>query len=217
MFLMAAPLANAQKYACFDSEYVLSNIPDYIQAQKRLDQYVVDWQKELEAKQQELDNLRKAYQQEAYILPENLKQRRQEDLKTKEQELKALQHQRFDVGGDLDKKRAELVKPIQDRVYNAITKLAHEKSYAFVLDKAGNSSIVYASDKYDLSNQLLEMLGYTPGEAAKAGNADAGKGSGKEGGSNSKVNQKESKNNRDIPKERAAFKDRGDKDNSRRK
>ena len=161
-----------QKYACFDSEYVLSNIPDYAQAQKRLDQYVLDWQKELETKQQEFENSRNAYQQEAYLLPENLKRRRQEDLKTKEQELKTLQYERFGVGGDLDKKRAELVKPIQDRVYNALSRLASEKGYAFIFDKSGNSSLAYVNQKYDVSAQVLEMLGVVADGKSNAAEGD---------------------------------------------
>lgn len=160
---------HAQKYACFDSEYVLSNIPDYQQAQKRLDQYAVDWQKELETKQQELESLRNAFQQEAYLLPENLKRRRQEDLKTKEQEIKTLQHERFGVGGDLDKKRAELIKPVQDRVYNALARLATEKGYAFIFDKAGSTSLAYVNQKYDVSPQVLEMLGVTAGSKPQGG------------------------------------------------
>lgn len=168
----------AQKYACFDSEYVLSNIPDYQQAQKRLDQYAVDWQKELEAKQQELESLRNAFQQEAYLLPENLKRRRQEDLRTKEQEIKTLQHERFGVGGDLDKKRAELIRPVQDRVYNALARLATEKGYAFIFDKAGSTSLAYVNQKYDVSSQVLEMLGVTAGskpQGESTGKADSAK------------------------------------------
>ncbi|MBO4587311.1 MAG: OmpH family outer membrane protein [Bacteroidales bacterium] len=187
VFCLVFGYCNAQKYACFDSEYVLSKIPDYQQAQKRLDQYAVDWQKELEAKQQELESLRNAYQQEAYLLPENLKRRRQEDLKTKEQEVKTLQYQYFGVGGDLDKKRAELIKPVQDRVYNALSRLASEKGYAFIFDKAGNSSLAYVNAKYDVSSQVLEMLGVTAesGKQQADSNVDSpkgssGKGTGKE-------------------------------------
>jgi len=176
IFLIAG-YCHAQKYACFDSEYVLSSLPDYQQSQKRLDQYVVDWQKELETKQQELESLRNAYQQEAYLLPENLKRRRQEDLKTKEQEVKNLQRERFGVGGDLDKKRAELIKPVQDRVYNALQRLASEKGYAFIFDKAGNSSLAYVNPKYDVTSQVLEMLGVT-GSASQGDSADTPKESG---------------------------------------
>ena len=174
LFCLLVTYGHTQKYACFDSEFVLSSLSDYQQAQKRLDQYAIDWQKELEAKEQELESLRNAYQQEAYLLPENLKRRRLEDLKSKEQDVKNLQRERFGVGGDLDKKRAELIKPVQDRVFNALQRLANEKGYAFIFDKAGNSSLAYVNPKYDVSTQILEMLGGSSpsstdskGEAAK--------------------------------------------------
>lgn len=179
---------NAQKYACFDSEFVLSSVPDYKQAQQRLDQYAIDWQKELEAKQQELESLRNAFQQEAYLLPENLKRRRLEDLRSKEEEVKTLQRERFGVGGDLDKKRAELIKPVQDRVYNALQRIATEKGYAFIFDKAGNSSLAYVNPKYDVSSQVLEMLGVT-GASAQGDKADSGKDTG--GKSSPKVSSKD--------------------------
>lgn len=178
----------SQKYACFDSEFVLSNIPDYKQAQQRLDQYAVDWQKELEAKQQELESMRNAYQQEAYLLPENLKRRRLEDLKTKEEDVKNLQRERFGVGGDLDKKRAELIKPVQDRVFNALQRLATEKGYAFIFDKAGNSALAYVNPKYDVSTQVLEMLGVT-GTSSQGDKTDSARDSG--GKSSSKVSSKD--------------------------
>lgn len=154
--------ACAQKYACVNTDYVLRSIPDYSNAQKRLDKYVTDWQKEIADKAVELDAMRAEYEQENYLLPENLKKRRQEDIKTKEQEIRDLQQQRFGAGGDLDKKRAELLKPVQDRVYDVIERLAHEKNYAFVFDKAGSATILFASKKYDISDEVLELLGYKP-------------------------------------------------------
>ena len=167
LFLLAVSgsLAFAQKYASVNTEYVLTNIPDYVQALARLNKYVQDWQKEIDGKQAEVDNLRANYLQEAYVLPENLKQRRQQDLKNKEVELKELQRQRFGVGGDLDKKRAELLKPIQDRIYDAIERIAMEKKYAFVFDRAGNNTVIFAESKYDISDLVLEQLGYSPGDA----------------------------------------------------
>lgn len=212
--IVLGQFALAQKYACFDSEYVFSNIPDYQQAQKRLDQYVSDWQKELESKAQELDNLKKAYQQEAYLLPENLKRRRMDDIKTKEQELKALQHEHFDVGGDLDKKRAELIKPVQDRVYNALNRLATEKNYAIIFDKAGTSTIAYANAKYDVSNQVLEMLGITPGTKSGDGKQEAG--AERKGGSSADKGKISDVKKLDK-QERAGNKDRLDKGDNTRK
>ena len=163
---------NAQKYACVNTDYVLRSIPDYTSAQKRLDKYVEDWQKELVEKQAEVDAMRAEFEQESYLLPDNLKKRRQEELKAKDQEVRALQQQRFGPGGDLDKKRAELLKPIQDRVYATIERVAHEKNYAFVFDKAGNTAILFASKKYDISDEVLELLGYKPGASTAPAGAD---------------------------------------------
>lgn len=166
ILLLALP-ATAQKYACVNTDYVLRSIPDYGNAQKRLDKYVTDWQKEIADKVGELDAMRADYEQENYLLPDNLKRRRQEEIKTKEQEIRELQQQRFGAGGDLDKKRAELLKPVQDRVYATIERVAQEKNYAFVFDKAGSATLLFASKKYDISDEVLEMLGYKPSAAAE--------------------------------------------------
>lgn len=153
---------HAQKYACVNTDYVLRSIPDYANAQKRLDKYVADWTKELNDKNDELAAMRSSYEQESYLLPENLKQRRQEEIKAAEQELKALQQQRFGSGGDLDKKRTELLKPIQDRVYTTIERLVQEKNYAMVFDKAGSPAVLFVNKKYDISDEVLELLGIHP-------------------------------------------------------
>lgn len=163
LLLLSAPATWAQKYACVNTDYVLKSIPDYNNAQKRLDKYVSDWQAELKSKQDELDVLRADYEQESFLLPDNLKKRRQEEIKEKEQEIKALQQQRFGAGGDLDKKCAELLKPVQDRVYSTIERVAHEKNYAFVFDKSGSATLLFVNKKYDISDEVLELLGYKPG------------------------------------------------------
>ena len=157
--------AQAQKYACVNTEYILHNIPDYTSAMNKLAKFTEEWQKELEGKQQEVDELRERYQQEAYLLPDNLKQRREDEIRTKESDLRTLQRQRFGAGGDLDKKRAELLRPVQERLYNAIERIAREKNYAFVFDKAHGSTVIYVSEKYDISNQVMELLGVKPGAA----------------------------------------------------
>lgn len=163
LLVALTPLAWAQKYACVNTDYILKSIPDYANAQKRLDKYVADWQKELQDKQDELDAMRADYEQESYLLPDNLKKRRQEELREKEQELRTLQRQRFGADGDLDKKRSELLKPVQDRVYATIERVAHEKNYAFVFDKAASATLLFSNKKYDISDEVLELLGYKPG------------------------------------------------------
>ena len=159
LLLALPPLASAQKYACVNTEYILANKPDYTRAQTQLNKQAENLQKEVEAKFQEIDRLYKTYHQEAYLLPDNLKHKREEEIAAKEREAKELQTRYFGPGGDLDRKRAELMKPIQDRVYNAIERIANEKNYAFILDKSGSATLLYVNAKYDVSDLVLDMLG----------------------------------------------------------
>lgn len=152
--------AMAQKYACVNTEYIMKNIPDYAQANAQLDKQATEWQKELETKFAEIDKMYKVYQQEAYLLPDNLKRKREDEIVAKEKEVKELQRKRFGNGGDLDKKRQELLTPIQEKVYNAIERVANEKNYAFVFDKSASNTVLFASAKYDLSDDILDLLGY---------------------------------------------------------
>ncbi|MBQ9547412.1 MAG: OmpH family outer membrane protein [Bacteroidales bacterium] len=166
LLLLIVPFATqAQKYACVNTDYVLRNLPDYSQAQQRLDKYVSDWQREIEGKMQELETLRQSFQQEAYLLPDNLKNRRAQEIKTRDQEVRDLQRKRFAADGDLDKKRAELLKPIQDRVYSAIERIAKEKGFTLVLDKAGSATVLFASEKIDITNDVLQVLGVKESDA----------------------------------------------------
>ena len=176
LLLVLAPV-QAQKYACVNTDYIMRNMPEYSQALNKINKYIEEWQQELQNKQQEVDELRQQYQQEAYLLPDNLKQRRQDEIHNKETELRNLQRQRFGTGGDLEQKRAELMKPVQDRVYNAIERVAREKNYAFVFDKAASATVLYVSEKYDISNQVLELLGVKPGAASESGSTAAPTGS----------------------------------------
>ena len=171
IFLLLASLttAQAQKYACVNTDYIMRSVPEYNQALAKINKFIAEWQQELQNKQQEVDELRQQYQQEAYLLPDNLKQRRQDEIHNKESELRSLQQQRFGAGGDLDQKRAELMKPVQDRVYNAIERVAREKNYAFVFDKSASATVLYVSEKYDISNLVLEMLGVKPDATSETG------------------------------------------------
>lgn len=152
----------AQKYAYIDSQYILGNIPEYNEAQAELDRIAAVWQKDIEAKFKSIDSMYKNYQVEAITLPENLKKNREETIMNAEQDAKNLQKKRFGKDGDLFKKREELVKPIQDRVFTAIEEYAKEKGYAFVFDVSGSMTIVYADQKFDINDAILEKLGITP-------------------------------------------------------
>ncbi|MEI8201521.1 MAG: OmpH family outer membrane protein [Bacteroidota bacterium] len=152
----------AQKYAYVDTDYILSNIPEYKDAQDDLDKTSILWQKEIEKKFGEIDKMYKSFQSESTLLPEEMKKKREDEIVKAEKEAKDLQKKRFGSGGDLAKKRAELIKPIQDKVYNAIEEMATSKNYAFIFDRAGSLSILYADTKLDISDDILTRLGYTP-------------------------------------------------------
>lgn len=156
--------AHAQKYAYVNTEYILSNIPEFAQAQEQVDNLSIEWQKELEEKFAEIDALYKQFQNDAPLLTQDMKNRRENEIITKEKAAKDLQKKRFGVDGDLYKQRAELVQPIQDKVYTAIEKKAKQKQYVFVFDRADNAGILYADPKNDISNEVLKDMGYEPGK-----------------------------------------------------
>ena len=164
LFVLSAFVAGAQsgaaKFGYVDTEYILSNIPEFKAAQSELDKQSVQWQKEIEGKFTEIDKLYKAYQADAILLTDEMKIKRQNEISNKEKEAKDLQKQRFGVDGELFKKRQELVKPIQDKVYNAIKAVAEKKGLGFILDKSGQVTILYANAKYDISDDVLVQLGY---------------------------------------------------------
>jgi len=154
----------AQKFAYVDTQYILGNIPEYKMSQTQLDELAKKWQKEIETKVSEIDRLYKSYQTDAVLLPEDIKKQREEEILQKEKELNKLKKKRFGKDGDLFKKRQELIKPLQDRIYTAIKDMADQRGYSVVFDRAGSLSILYASDRYDKSDAILETLGYSPGE-----------------------------------------------------
>ncbi|MFC2111113.1 OmpH family outer membrane protein [Bacteroidota bacterium] len=169
LMLSITMITFGQKYAYVDTEYILENISEYRIAQDQLDELSVKWQKEIEEKFAEVDRLYKAYQAEAVLLPEDMKRKREEEIIKKEKEAKDLQKKRFGKDGDLFKKRQELVKPIQDRIYNAIEKIATEGNYGVVFDKSGSLTMLFTNPKYDKSDDVLDELGYKPGAIQKKG------------------------------------------------
>lgn len=157
--LVIALVGFSQKYAIIDTRLILDKLPDYTQAQKQLDDIAADWQKDIDARQSALDKMYKDYDAEQIMLPEDLKKKRQDQLFLKEKELRDLQKQRFGFEGDLFKKRQELIKPVQDKVYNAVQKLSVSRGYDFVLDKSEGITIIFADPKLDKSEDVLRELG----------------------------------------------------------
>jgi outer membrane protein len=151
--------AEAQRYAIVDTKYILDKIPDYKDAQKSLDVVSEQWQKEIDAKQAELDRMYRNFEAEQVMLSDELKKKREDELFMREKELRDLQRKRFGFEGDLFKKRQELVKPIQDKVYMAIQKIAANRQYDFILDKSEGITVIFADPKLDRSEDVLRELG----------------------------------------------------------
>ncbi len=150
---------HAQRYGIVDTKYILEKMPDYKDAQKKLDQFSEQWQKEIDDKQAALDKMYKDFDAEQVMLSDALKKKRQDEIFVREKEVRELQRKRFGFEGDLFKKRQELVKPIQDRVYNAIQKIAVAKQYDFILDKSEGITVIFADPKLDRSEDVLRELG----------------------------------------------------------
>lgn len=157
--LCLVAFSNAQRYAVIDTKYILDKMPEYKTAQKQLDDVAAGWQKEVDALQQELDKMYKDFEAEQVMLSEELKKKREDQLFIKEKNLRDLQRQRFGFEGDLFKKRQELIKPVQDRVYNAVQKLAVQRGYDFILDKSEGITVIFADPKLEKSDDVLKELG----------------------------------------------------------
>lgn len=151
--------AQAQRYAVIDTRYILSKIPEYKEADKRLQLIGEQWQKEIDDKQAMLDKMYKNFDAEQFMLTEDLRKKREDELFVREKELRELQKKRFGYEGDLFRERQRLVKPIQDKLYNAVQKLAIAKSYDFILDKSEGITIIFADPKLDKSDEVLKELG----------------------------------------------------------
>jgi outer membrane protein len=152
---------HAQKFALIDMEYILKNIPAYEMANEQLNTTSKKWQTEVEAVQQEAQNLYKKYQADLVFLSAEMKTKKEAEIVAKEQEAQELKRKYFGSEGELYKKRESLVRPIQDEIYNAVKEISEAKGYMVILDRASDMSIIYASPKIDVSNEVLAKLGYS--------------------------------------------------------
>lgn len=160
VFFSVVVVSNAQKYGFIDSEYIMDNIPSFTAAQEQLDQLSSQYQKELESMHAEIEQMYQDYQAESVLLSDDMKRKREDVIISKEKDYKELQRKYFGPNGDLFKKRQGLVKPIQDDIFNAVQDLATEGSYALIFDKAGGTTLFFTNPRYDLSDQVLQKLGY---------------------------------------------------------
>jgi outer membrane protein len=158
--ILTAFSSNAQtKYAVINTKYILDKIPEYKEADKKLKALGDQWQLEIDQKQMTLDKMYKNYEAEQFMLSDDLKKKREDELFGKEKEIRDLQKKRFGYEGDLFKERQKMVKPIQDKVYNAVQKLATARGYDFILDKSEGITIIFADPKLDKSDDVLKELG----------------------------------------------------------
>ena len=153
--------AGAQKFALIDMEYVLRNVPSYEMANEQLNQVSLRWEKEVTELGKEAETMYKNYQSERVFLTDDQKKKREEAIVAKEKEVTDLKYKYFGPEGELYKKRQSLMKPIQEEVYNAVKKVAEEKGYQAIFDRASSQSIVFASPRIDVSNDVLAKLGYS--------------------------------------------------------
>jgi len=153
-------VANAQKYALIDMEYILKNIPAYERANEQLSQVSKRWQAEVEALNTEASTMYKNYQNEVVFLSQEQKQKKQEAIMQKEKEAADLKKKYFGPEGELFKKRESLMSPIQEEIYNAVKEVSELRGYQLVLDRASDNGIIFASPRIDISNEVLQKLGY---------------------------------------------------------
>ena len=158
---MCAVGAAAQKFALVDMEYILKNYPQYEMANEQLNQLSLRWQKEVEAKSAEAEQLYKQYQADMVYLTAEQKKSRENDVLQAEKSATELKYKYFGPEGELYKKRQSLMEPIQDEIYNAVKKLSEERGYQCIFDRASSANIIYASPRIDISNEVLDKLGYS--------------------------------------------------------
>ena len=155
-----ATTTQAQKFSYVDTDYILNKIPEFNQAQDKLDALSADWQKEIENKYADVDQMYRSYQQEQVLLTDEMKVKREEAIIKKEKRAKDLQQKYFGPEGELYIKRQELIRPIQDKISNAIQQLAANNKYAIVFDSSSDLIMLYKNNNLDKSDKVLDLLGY---------------------------------------------------------
>lgn len=149
----------AQKFAYIDTEYILKKIPEYQEAQKQLDALSEQWQKQAERRYEDIAKMYKDFQAEEILLTESMKNKREEEIIKKEAEAREFKKSKFGVDGELFKKRKELIKPIQEKIYKAVKETANVGKYSVIFDKASAATMVYSNPKYDKSDDILRRMG----------------------------------------------------------
>ena len=159
VLIFGTTFANSQSYAYIDSDYIMSKVPEYVEAKDKLDKLAERWTKEIEDRYEAIKKKKNNFEREEILLPKEEKEKRQQEIENLEQEALELQTLHFGSEGDYFQKRQELIKPIQDRIFTAIKKLAKSDGYDLIFDKANQSSLIYALSEYDISDDILYEMG----------------------------------------------------------
>tara|TARA_B100001109_G_C18864037_1_gene475814 strand:+ start:1678 stop:2208 length:531 start_codon:yes stop_codon:yes gene_type:complete len=163
-FTVSLTSVQAQKFAYIDTEYILKNIPEYKEAQKQLDALSKQWQEQIDRKYEDIEKMYQDYEAEEILLTESMKNKRREEILEREEEARKFKQEKFGVDGELFKKRKELIKPIQEKIYKAVQETANIGRYSIIFDKASRGlTMVYTNPKYDKSDDILRRMGYKPG------------------------------------------------------
>jgi outer membrane protein len=159
VLLFGTTFAYSQSYAYIDSDYILSKVPEYVQAKEKLDKLAERWTKEIEDRYEAIKGKKSNFEREEILLPKEERIKRKEEIENLEQEALDLQTLHFGSEGDYFQKRQELVKPIQDRIFTALKKISKSDGYDLVFDKANQSSLIFAASEYDISDDILDEMG----------------------------------------------------------
>lgn len=163
LFLITSvSIVNAQSVAYVDSEFILKHIPEYVSAQKQLDDLSTKWQQEVDQRYESIETLYKAYQNDQVLLNDDMRKRREDEIVNKEKEVKEFQRQKFGMDGELFKERQRLIQPIQERVTEAINNVANTQNVDLILDKGSEVTFLFANPKLDKSNDIITKLGFKP-------------------------------------------------------
>ena len=160
VILMTSIGAYAQKFAYVDSDYILSKMPEFVQAEEKIDDFSKEWQSEIESAYEEVEQMYRDYQSEQVLLTSEMKTKREEAIMEKEKSVQNLQQKYFGNNGELYKKRQELIKPIQDRIFDAVQQLAASNKYSIIFDASSDLIMLYSNPELDKSDKVLELMGY---------------------------------------------------------
>ncbi|MBT6699371.1 MAG: OmpH family outer membrane protein [Flavobacteriales bacterium] len=160
VILMTSVSTYAQKFAYVDSDYILSKMTEFAQAEEKIDDFSKEWQSEIELAYEEVEQMYRDYQSEQVLLTSEMKTKREEAIMEKEKSVQLLQQKYFGNNGDLYKKRQDLIKPIQDRIFDAIQQLAASNKYSIIFDASSDLIMLYSNPDLDKSDKVLELMGY---------------------------------------------------------